>query len=96
MPGMVIPRLRQTGIRILVAGALGSSLVVTAAVANTMGTTGHGKYGEPAGCPPSFEAEDARGKLEKYDRNDDGIVCVKEVPGRGNVGDGRVATDNNK
>ncbi len=96
MPDTLISRLGQTGTRLLVAGALGSSLIVTAAVANTMGTTSNGQYGKPAGCPPGFEAEEASGKLRRYDRNKDGVVCVKEVPGKGNVGDGRVAIDNNK
>lgn len=50
------------------------------------------------GCPTRWEEKNASPGFEEYDRDKDdkdGKVCTKQVPGKGNTGDGIVAKDNN-
>jgi hypothetical protein len=44
-------------------------------------------------CPDHFELVLIDAETAQFDADGDDCVCVKEVPGEGNVGDGRVAKD---
>ena len=44
-------------------------------------------------CPDDFELVLIDAETAQFDADGDDCVCVKEVPGEGNVGDGRVAKD---
>ncbi|MFZ6183869.1 hypothetical protein [Nannocystis pusilla] len=44
-------------------------------------------------CPDHFELVSIDAETAQFDDDGDDCVCVKEVPGEGNVGDGRVAKD---
>ncbi|MCY1054682.1 hypothetical protein OV142_06260 [Nannocystis sp. SCPEA4] len=46
------------------------------------------------GCPPPFDLVPVTSVTESFDDNGDGCVCVKDVPGKGNTGEGLVAHDN--
>ncbi|MBZ5709945.1 hypothetical protein [Nannocystis pusilla] len=49
------------------------------------------------GCPTFWELKDVTEATESFDKNDDGCVCVKIIPGqgKGNTGAGKNVKDNN-